>query len=133
LTLPGVIPPTLVPEAAEVPQSQLWSLDRFNIFSLFIYPGLMLYADDPIICRTSMNIPVIVPSLKVDPAGTADNPDGTYSLGSYPGISTRLPREAKSNGSHRNLKLLCHHERTHDVTVHSALTAPHHGLVARLQ
>jgi hypothetical protein len=93
----------------------------------------MLYADDPIICRASMNIPAIVPSPKVVPAGTADNPDGTYSPGSYSGISTMLPREAKFDGSHRNLKLLCHHERSHDVTVHSAFTAHHHGLVARLQ
>jgi hypothetical protein len=98
-----------------------------------MYPGLMLYADDPIICRASKNIPAIVPSPKVDPAGIADNPDGTYSPVSYSGISTRLPREAKSDGSHRNLKLLYHHERSHDVTVHSAFTAHHHGLVARLQ
>jgi hypothetical protein len=42
LTLSGVIPPTLVPEAAEVPQSQLWSLDRFNISS-FHYPPALRY------------------------------------------------------------------------------------------
>jgi hypothetical protein len=40
LTLPGVIPPTLVPEAAEVPQSQLRSLDRFNIPSFHYIPAL---------------------------------------------------------------------------------------------
>jgi hypothetical protein len=91
----------------------------------------MLYADDLIVCRASMNIFATIPSLKVNPAGTADNPDGTYSLGSYSGISTRLPREAKSDGSHRNLELLCHHERSHDVMVHRAFIADHHGLVAR--
>jgi hypothetical protein len=93
----------------------------------------MLYADDPIICRAFMNIPAIIPSPNVNPAGTADNPDGTYSSGSYFGISTRFPREAKSDGSPRNLKLLCHHERSHDVTVRSTITARHHCLVARLQ
>jgi hypothetical protein len=51
LTLPGVIPPTLVPEAAEVPQSQLWSLDRFNHIIFSLYPGSPLYPDDQIICR----------------------------------------------------------------------------------
>jgi hypothetical protein len=56
-----------------------------------MHPGLMLNADDLIICRASMNIPAIVPSPNVNPAGTADNPDGTYYPGSYSGISTRLP------------------------------------------
>jgi hypothetical protein len=46
----------------------------------------MLYADDPIICRASINIPATVPSLKVNPAGIVDNPDGTYSPGNYSGI-----------------------------------------------
>jgi hypothetical protein len=45
--------PTLVPEAAEVPQSQLWSLDRFNISSFHYTPALCykltirLYAGPP--------------------------------------------------------------------------------------
>jgi hypothetical protein len=46
----------------------------------------MLYANDLIVCRASINIPALVPSPKVNPAGTADNPDGTYSPGSYSGI-----------------------------------------------
>jgi hypothetical protein len=46
----------------------------------------MLYADDLIVCRAFINIPATVPSPKVNPAGTADNPDGTHSPGSYSGI-----------------------------------------------
>jgi hypothetical protein len=65
LTLPGVIPPTLVPKAAEVPQSQLWSLGRFNPSSFSIYSGFMLYADNQIIYRTSINTPATVPSPKL--------------------------------------------------------------------
>jgi hypothetical protein len=52
----------------------------------FIYPGFMLHADDLIICRASINIPATVPSSKVNPADTANNPDGTHSPGNYSGI-----------------------------------------------
>jgi hypothetical protein len=63
--------------------------------------------------------PATVPSQKVNPAGSEDIPDGTYPLDSHSGISRRLPREAKSDNSHRNLELPCHHEQSHDVTVRS--------------
>jgi hypothetical protein len=81
LTLSGVIPPTLVPEAAEVPQFQLWSLDRFNISSFHYIPAPLLHADDQIICQAFMNTPATVPSPKVNPASTGSNPVGTYSPG----------------------------------------------------
>jgi hypothetical protein len=68
-----------------------------------------------------MHIPATIPSQKVNPAGSGDIPDGTYPSGSHSGISTRFPREVKSDSLHRNLKLPCHHEQSHDVTVHSAI------------
>jgi hypothetical protein len=86
LTLPGVIPPTLVPEAAEVPQSQLWSLGRFNILSFHYTPDFRYIPTTRYICRAAINTPATVPSPKVNPAGTGGNPDGTYSPGSYTGI-----------------------------------------------
>jgi hypothetical protein len=46
-----------------------------------IMPKTMLYAGIP------THIPANVPSQKVNPAGSADNPDGTYSQGSYSDIS----------------------------------------------
>jgi hypothetical protein len=80
-----------------------------------LMPQTRLYAG------ISPHIPATVPSQKVNPAGPEDIPVGTYPLDSHSGISTRLPREAKSDSSHRNLKLPCHHEQSHDVTVHSDL------------
>jgi hypothetical protein len=44
----------------------------------------MLYADDLIICRASVNILATVPSPKVNLAGTANNLDGTHSLADIP-------------------------------------------------
>jgi hypothetical protein len=133
LTLPGVIPPTLVPEAAEVPQSQLWSLGRFNITSFHYTPVLRYIPTIGLYAGTPVHIPATVPSPNVIPAGPEGISDGTQISGSYSDIRTRLPREAKSDSSHRNLQMACHHERSHDVTVHSAFTAGHHDLVARLQ
>jgi hypothetical protein len=44
----------------------------------------MLYADDLIICWAFVNIPATVPSPKVNPAGSANNPDGTHSPADIP-------------------------------------------------
>jgi hypothetical protein len=86
LTLPGVTPPTLVPEAAEVPQSQLWSLDRFNMSSFHYTPDLRYIPTTRLYAGPPQNTPATVPSPKINPAGTGGNPDETYSPGHYTGI-----------------------------------------------
>jgi hypothetical protein len=80
-----------------------------------------------------MHIPATVPCPKSYFGRSRGIPDGTYSPGSYAGMQIKLPREATPDSLHRNLQLPCHLERSHDVTVHSAVIPRHHGLVARLQ
>jgi hypothetical protein len=71
-------------------------------------------------------MPAPLPSLKVNLAGPEGIPDGIRFKHGHVGTYLKLPREAKSDSFPRNLQPLCHYERSHQVTVHSVITAHHH-------
>jgi hypothetical protein len=126
LTLPGVIPPTLVPKAVDVPPVLTEGPWQVQHIIPFLISRLLIICRRLILCRPVMFMLAPLPSLKVNPAGPEGIPDRICFKHGHAGTYLKLPREAKSDSFPRNLQPLCHCKWSHQVMVHSVITTCHH-------